>query len=90
MDKKICNNLLLSFENSLFDELSTLESVLKLTKNSCYEQEMNSCYYGLENFSKLKLSEERNHYLNLLSIALDKVELIKKINQNLEEEIYSL
>lgn len=90
MDKNTCNCTLLNYENSMFDELSTLESLLKLTKNSCYEQEMNSCYYGLENAYRLKLSEERNHYLNLLSIALDKVVLLKKINQNLENEIYSL
>ena len=90
MDKSIANCTLLSYENSLFNELSSLESILKLTKNSCYEQEVNSCYYDLENINRLKLSEERNHYLNLLTIALDKVLLLKKINENLENEIYSL
>ncbi len=87
MDK---NTLLLDYENSLFDELSTLESVLKLTKDSCFEQEVSSNYYNLDKLEQFKLSEERNHYLNLLTIALEKVAILKDINKNLEEEIYSL
>ena len=87
MDK---NSSLLSYENSLFEELSKLESVLKLTKDSCFEQEVNSNYYNLSKSEQFRLSEERNHYLNLLTIALDKVSLLKKINNELEIEIYSL
>lgn len=90
MVKNMSNCTLLSYENSLFDELSTLESVIKLTKDSCFEQEVNSNYYNLAKAEQLKLSEERNHYLNLLTIALDKVSLLKKINKDLEIEIYSL
>ena len=90
MYRSINFHQLLIYENSLFNELSTLESVLKLTKSSCYEQEVNSNYYNLDNFEQVKLSEERNHYLNLLAIALDKVSILKEINKNLEDEICSL
>ena len=87
MDKNIS---LLGYENSLFNEQSALESVLKLTKDSCFEQEICANYYNLDKLMQLRLSEERNHYLNLLTIALDKVSLLKKINNDLEIEIYSL
>lgn len=90
MKENLCSNFLFEYENSLFEELSVLESVLKLTKNSCFEQEANSNYYSLVNSEKIKLSEERNHYLNLLAIALEKVQLLKLINKNIENEIYSL
>ena len=87
MDK---NYSLMDYENFLFDELSALESVLKLTKNFCFEQEVNANYYNLNKDYQIKLSEERNNYLNLLTIALDKILLLKKISQSLEKEICSL
>ena len=87
MNNKIYSNAICACENSLFDELSSLESVLKLTKDSCLKQEFNSNYYDLVDINKVKLSEERNHYLNLLTIAIEKVNLLKQINRNLENEI---
>lgn len=90
MNCMLGSKTLYCYENSLFNELSSLESILKLTKDSCFDQEINANYYNLIDNDKLKLSEERNHYLNLLSIALDKVSVLKTINQNIEKEIYRL
>lgn len=90
MKKTFKNNNLLSYENTLYDELCSLNSILKLTKNSCLEQESNSNYYNLNGTEKIMLSEERNHYLNLLTIAIDKISLLKSINKNIENEIYTL
>ena len=90
MNNIIYSNSILAYEMSIFEELFTLESLLKLTKEACLKQEINSNYYNLDDSNKIKLSEERNHYLNLLTIAIDKVELLKQINQNIEKEACSL
>ena len=88
MEKIEQADVLFCYENNLFDELSTLETILKLTKNTCFEQEASANYYDLTGELKFNLSEERNHYINLLSIALEKVSVLKKINKNIESEIY--
>ena len=90
MKKDFSNSSLAIFENKLFEELSALESVLILTKESCYTQEIKTNYYDLDNENKLKLSDERNHYLNLLTIALDKIHSLKAINRNIEFELTNL
>ena len=71
----------------LYDELFTLESVIKLTKEVCLKKEFTAIYYELTENNKIALSEERNHYINLLSIALDKVERLKGINSSIEQEV---
>lgn len=69
--------IITSLDNSM-NELFTLESILILTKESCQEKEFCSVYYGLSNELKSNLSEERNHYINMLTIALDKISNIKR------------
>ena len=73
-------------ENS-FDLLYHLESIIKLTKSVCLEKEFNSSYYNLPNKYRHTLSEERNHYINMLSLAQDKIDCLKEINQTLENEL---
>lgn len=77
----------LSYCEKCFDELFILESVIKLTKEACLEKEFGANYYELTKKNKRALSEERNHYINLLTIALDKVEKLKSININIEKEV---
>ncbi len=79
-------NVLACFE-STFDELFLLESVIKLTKEACLDREVSSQYYNLPEEKKRYLSEERNNYINMLSIALDRVKNLKEINSQIEEEI---
>lgn len=81
--------ILRSIEKS-FDELFTLESILKLTKEACLEREVTGVYYNMEKEGRANLSEERNHYNNLLSIALDKIANLKEINLKAEIEICKL
>ena len=80
------SNLLVYFERS-FDELFTLESIIKLTQEACLDKEEDSIHYNLAKDNKVALSEERNHYINMLTIALEKVENIKNYNLRIEEEI---
>lgn len=76
-------------ENSI-NELFTLESVIKLTKDACLEREFDSIYYGVSDDKKSKLSEERNHYINMLTIALDKLSNLKEIILIVENETCKL
>ena len=75
---------------NLFDRLYSLESVLQFTRSVCQEKEFTSTYYNLGQKYKYILSEERNHYINMLNIALDRVSDIKEINGILEKEIFEL
>ncbi len=75
---------------STFDELFVLESIIKLTREACLEREFNSSYYDLSDTRQKSLSEERNHYINMLSIALDRVTRLKNINTDIEREIPKL
>jgi hypothetical protein len=54
-----------------------------LTKDTCLKQEIDSNYYNLDDLNKIKLSEERNNYLNLLTVAIDKIANLNQINQNI-------
>ena len=79
-------NLLVCFEDSI-DELFSLESIIKLTQESCLVREEDSIYYSLDSDEKIFLSEERNHYINMLTLALDKVNKLKKLSNSIEKEL---
>ncbi len=78
-----------SIENS-FNELFTLESIIKLTKESCLDKEFTSIYYELSGEHKNILSAERNNYINMLTLALDKISNLKQIILTAEKEAYEL
>ena len=78
---------ILSCFQTTFDELFLLESIIKLTKESWLDREVSSQYYNLPEEKKRHLSEERNNYINMLSIALDRVKNLKDINTIIEEEL---
>lgn len=61
---------------SSIDDLFKLNTLIKVAKESCLEKELSSAYYGLNDRNRLKLSTERNNYINLLSIAEEKLFLI--------------
>ena len=79
-------SLVLCFEDSM-DELFSLESIIKLTQESCMVREEDSIYYNLASHEKIFLSEERNHYINMLTIALDKINKLKKMSSQIEKEL---
>lgn len=79
-----------AYFEKMFEELFVLESVVKFTKEACLEREINSEYYSLALADKAGLSEERNHYINMLSIALEKVNSLKTINSSIEKGLIDL
>jgi len=76
--------------DNCFNELYSLESILTFTKEVCQEKEFSAIYYDLPQKDKFILSEERNHYINMLNLALDRVSDLKKINSGLECELINL
>ena len=80
---------LMSCDNC-FSELYSLESILRFTKEVCQEKEFSSVYYNLSQKDKFVLSEERNHYINMLTLALDRVSDLKQINCCIENELSKL
>ena len=75
---------------SIYDQLFHLESIIKITKDACLDKEFQSVYYNLSSKAKYTLSEERNNYINMLTIALDKISELKAINDNIENELSCL
>ncbi|MCQ2754402.1 MAG: hypothetical protein MJ231_05060 [bacterium] len=70
-------DLILKF-NKLYNEIFVLESILRVTKSVCLNNDINATCI----MDQKSLSYERNDYINLLSVALSKVEKIKQINDN--------
>lgn len=81
------NELLCNYVDESFEAIATLETILELTLKSCFLKENDAIYYDISDNLKLELSKERNQYMNLLSIALEKVEHIKNINIMLESRV---
>ena len=80
--------MLLNYHSdSSIDELLKLESLIRFTKEACLSKEINANYYDLDGLNKLKLSEERNDYINSLSIIEEKISLLKERYINNEKII---
>lgn len=80
--------MLLNYHSdSSIDELFKLESLIRFTKEACLSKEINANYYDLDGLNKLKLSEERNDYINSLSIIEEKISLLKERYINNEKII---
>ncbi len=87
--EKLSERVQLSCDN-FFNQLYSLESILRLTKDVCQEKEFSSIYYNLPPKDKYVLSEERNHYINMLDLALDRVSDLIEINYSMENELTKL
>ena len=76
---KLTNVDLTLVVESTIDEVFYLDTIIKFTKEACFELEMTSQYYNLSPEEQIKLSNERNHYINMLSIAQEKIDNLKEI-----------
>lgn len=87
--KPFGKNVHLCCEDSI-NQLFCLESIIKMTKDSCQEKEFSAKYYNLSPKDKYTLSEERNQYINMLNIALDKVNNVIELNTAIENNLNCL
>lgn len=77
---------LLNYCQQALDELYIVDSIVKMTKNSCLEREFNGQYYGADIESSKKMSAERNNYINMLTVLSERIDNIMNINVNIENE----
>ena len=89
MDKNSENSLMQYYEKT-FDELCVINSIVKLVKNSCLEREFSGEYYGIPQEKIIHISEERNNYINMLTLLAERVTNIMNLHLILEKNgIYS-
>ena len=70
-----------------FDEITIISTLISSIQELCLNLEMNSQYYeDSENYVH-KLSEERNKYINLSSMALQRLKKIETLNAELESKL---
>lgn len=80
-------NDLLGCSEQIFEELYAVDTIVNITKNSCLEREFRGQYYGTSSNESIKLSEERNNYINMLTILSEKISKLKMLNLSIENEI---
>ena len=87
MKSKNADVICLNLCQDTFDEITVVDSLLSAIQDLCLNLELNSQYYeNTENFV-LKLSEERNKYISLSSIARQRLKRIELINSQLEDNL---
>ena len=79
-------NKLLSFYQTVFNELYVIDTIVKMTKDSCMEREFNGQYYGTSGKSSAQLSAERNSYINMLTLLSERVSNLMDINISAEND----
>ncbi len=88
--KDSCKQKVLSSLDDIFNLLYSVESIIKMTHKVCLNKEIQAIYYDLPQPNTLILSEERNHYINMLDLAIDKLNTLKELNCFVEKELTSL
>jgi len=77
----------LSFQDEVFNELYYMNTLINVTKNACQEREFKGEYYGIPKDFVKNISDERNEYISLLSLASDKLKNTLTLNLSLEKEL---
>lgn len=80
-------NVILSYQDELLNELYNANTLIKAAMTCCQEREFNSEYYGIPQNYVSYISNERNEYLSLLTLAFDRMQYVNTINMNIENEL---
>ena len=77
--KKNFNEALFSCVDNTFEVIFSIETILYLTQKYCLINDKNMC-----------LNEERDQYICMLNIALEKLNTLKQLNLELEDKLTDL
>ena len=81
-------NMLIKMHEKSFSEMYVVNTIISMIKQSCTERENNSQYYGLtEKRICTKISDERNDYINMLTLLSDKISSLMALYVSMEKEI---
>ena len=83
-------NLVTHYQNEISDELYYTITLVNAVKTCCQEKEFSNQYYCMPNNYALKVSDERNEYISMLTLISDKLANIKKLNVKTENELLLL
>lgn len=86
MSRELNSQKLNCINENIIDELLAVESLIKTTVNNCMNRECNTWNSTEESMKKL-LSEERNDYINILTLALEKIKHVQLLNDEIEDLI---
>ena len=76
---------IVQFYEQTFREMHILHTIIKLVKESCEEKENKGIYYGLKVDGRKQICNERNHYINGLEAAEDRLSNILKMYVSAED-----
>ncbi len=85
MDYQYRNSLYSKYEQA-FNELYILNSLINTTKILCEDREFKGKYYNIDLEKAKMLSEERNEYINMMSVLSDKIKHVINLYLALEKE----
>ncbi len=86
MSRELNSQKLNCINENIIEELLAVESLIKTTVNNCMNRECNTWNSTEESMKKL-LSEERNDYINILTLALEKIKHVQLLNDEIEDLI---
>ncbi len=78
---------LLCYYQNVLNELYIIDTIVKMTSDSCMEREFSGQYYGTTGKYSAQLSAERNSYINMLSVLSEKVAILIDLNISAEDEL---
>ena len=81
------NTVLSDCQQKYFDELYIVDTLIKMLQRTCEDREFKGQYYGTSTEIINSISAERNEYLSLLELILDKISLLKNLNLKMENII---
>lgn len=81
------NNTLIEIKESTFEEIYTIESLLEILQETLLNLELNSQYYNANENITIKISKERNKYINLIKLAKFSANKIENLSNKLEEYV---
>lgn len=78
---------LLLLNEASFNELYVIDTILQMTKKSCQDFEFSGQYYGLAENMALELSAERNNYINMFNLLLERTSNLMALNLSIEKRL---
>lgn len=88
MGKNHISNLL-RFCQKLYNELESINTVIVITNSYYLNKEVNGQYYNSPSEISLKISDERNKCINMLTLVSEKLSATKSLCESIEDEVVS-